>query len=155
MKILLVDHLMSGHGAIGQDRLLIPGYEVTKVSTANEARILPHLQPFDIALIDLLMPAEAAFAKHGVSIEVGGPMVGIGFPLAMYLAVCGIPLIGIVHARQFDHEDPMGKAMDWFGEQANVIRVMDSVVALIHLHQSANHKDWLYALDRLQTVAGW
>ena len=58
MKILLVDDSLK-HRRSGKSQLEARGHEVVAVSEYGEARELVKEGGFDIALLDLLMPAEA------------------------------------------------------------------------------------------------
>lgn len=145
MKILLVDDSVR-HRQAGKKQLEELGHEVVAVSEYGEARKLAGEGGFDIALLDLLMPAEATTLGLDARTEHVGREIAIGFPLLLSLA----GLVGkiAVATDTSHHNHPMSAVVDWFlGDR----KLVDGTTVLImHAHMFEDGtKNWGKVLERL------
>ncbi len=146
MKILLVDD-SSKHRRSGKNQLEARGHEVVAVSEYGEARELVKEGGFDIALLDLLMPAEATTLGPEARVEHVGREIAIGFPLILSMA----GQVGwIAVAPDMNHHNhPMSAAVDWF--MGDLSLVVNGTIVLV-MHSPMNHdgtKNWALVLERL------
>ncbi|HBU28014.1 TPA: hypothetical protein DEB00_02755 [Candidatus Uhrbacteria bacterium] len=145
MKILLVDDSVRRRRA-GKKQLEALGHDVIAVSEYGEARKLAKVGGFDIALLDLLMPAEATTLGPEARTAHIGREIAIGFPLLLSLA----GLVGkIAVATDTNHHNhPMSAAVDWFlGDRKLVVN--GAVVLIMHAPVCEDGKNWGNVLERL------
>ncbi|MBI2052058.1 MAG: response regulator [Candidatus Sungbacteria bacterium] len=146
MKILIVDDSVR-HRRAGKKQLEALGHEVVAVSEYGEARKLAKEGGFDIALLDLLMPAEATTLGPDARTEHVGREIAIGFPLLLSLA----GLVGkIAVATDTNHHNhPMSAAVDWFlGDRKLVVN--GTTVLVMHAPMTEDGtKNWGKVLERL------
>ncbi len=151
MRILLIDDSKK-HREAGVADLSAAGHEVVAVSEYSQIRSLLKDRSFDCALIDLLMPAEEmTLGPEGMN-HFGEPF-DVGYSLAVYLAIQGIPLVAVA-TDTGHHDHPASALMDWFHGEA--FRVNQSTVCYMHAPMKkvgdAYLKDWvkvaLHVLER-------
>lgn len=65
--------------------------------------------PYDVALIDLMMPAGKY--TQGPGVKFVGQMMGVGYPLALLAALKGAKFVGVVTATNHHHH-PMAATID-------------------------------------------
>lgn len=146
MKVLLVDDNVR-HRRAGKKQLEALGYEVIAVSEYGEARRLAKEGGFDIALLDLLMPAETTTLGPDARAEHVGREIAIGFPLLLSLA----GLVGkIAVATDMNHHNhPMSAAVDWFSADRKLV-VNGATVLIMHAPMCEDGtKNWGKVLARL------
>lgn len=146
MRILLVDDSVR-HRRAGKKQLEALDHEVVAVSEYGEARKRAKEGGYDIALLDLLMPAEATTLGPNARIEHVGREIAIGFPLLLSLA----GLVGkIAVATDTNHHDhPMSAAVDWFSGDRKLM-VNGAVVLIMHAPMIEDGtKNWGKVLERL------
>lgn len=146
MNILLLDDRLK-HRRAGVRQLTRLGYDVAPFNSYVEARECAEKNHFDAALIDLLMPAEGMILGQKGMNEFLGQSMPFGFPMAIGLALLGIPKILVATAtHQQDH--PMSAILTWFAGQR--IQVSGSEVIFVHaLLAEEGVKDWEKMLDLL------
>lgn len=145
MRILLADDQVRQRRA-GKTQLEAAGHEVIAVGQYNEARELAKQQPFDFALIDLLMPAEPnTLGTEGMKYL--GEQDGFGFPLAIELAHLNIGAIAVVTDMNH-HNHPMAAVVDWFLGRTLSINGKTVIIRQAALTSDGN-KNWLVALEEL------
>lgn len=146
MKILLVDDSVR-HRRAGKKQLEEIDHEVVAVSEYSEAHRLAEEGRFDIALLDLLMPAETTTLGPDARAEHVGREIAIGFPLLLSLA----GWIGkIAVATDMNHHNhPMSAAVDWFlGDRKLVVN--GATVLIMHAPMCEDGtKNWGKVLTRL------
>ena len=146
MKILLVDD-SPRHRRAGKKRLEALGHEVAATSGYGEARELAGKGEFDIALLDLLMPAETTTLGSNAIAEHAGREIAIGFPLI--LALAGSVKAIAVATDMNHHNHPMSAAVDWFPGGRKLV-VNGTVVRIMHSPMDQDGcKDWTEVLKRL------
>lgn len=146
MKILLVDDSVR-HRRAGKKQLEALGHEVVAVSDYGEARKLAKEGEFDVALLDLLMPAEATMLGSDARTEHVGREIAIGFPLLLSLA----ELVGkIAVATDTNHHGhPMSAAVDWFSGDRKLV-VDGATVLIMHAPMCEDGtKNWGEVLERM------
>jgi CheY-like chemotaxis protein len=150
MKILLVDDTPR-HRKAGRRQLEALGHDVTVLIDYSEAQKLVQVESFDVALLDLLMPAESTTLGSKAIEEHVGREIAIGFPLALTMAMAGIPRVAVATDTNHHHH-PMSAAVDWFyGEKKLVVN--GAVVIIMHSPMDADGaKDWGKILERLLAV---
>ncbi len=138
MKILLVDDSLA-HRKAGKTQLTNI-HDLTTVSDYTDAVVLARDGAFDVALLDLLMPAEATtLGTEGLRFL--GEEIPVGFPLAIKMALSGIPHI-IVATDTNHHDHPASAIVDWFGPHKS-IKINSSTVRFIHSPLTTDRmKDW-------------
>lgn len=146
MKILLVDDSVR-HRRSGKKQLEAIGHEVTAVSEYGEARKLAKDGEFDVALLDLLMPAEATTLGPDARTAYVGREVSIGFPLLLSMAGLVDKIAVATDTNHHDH--PMSAAVDWFlGDRKLVVN--DSIILIMHAPMNEDGtKNWGKVLERL------
>ena len=83
MRILLVDDNIR-HRRAGVQQLQSAGHEVVALNSYGEANRLVRQEQFDVALVDLLMPAEEmTLGEEGLKHL--GSQIGVGYALAVDL----------------------------------------------------------------------
>ncbi len=128
MRILLVDDSMK-HRRAGMKQLKLLGHEVVALCDYGEARQRASEGSFDVALIDLLMPAEPTTLGDEARKEFVGREIAIGFPLVLELSRLGIKKIAVATDMNH-HNHPMSVAVDWF--RSAVLTVNDAKVIIRH-----------------------
>ena len=118
MKILLVDDSRK-HREAGATDLTALGHEVVVLGNYADVAKVVREQQFDVALLDLLMPSEPMMlGGEGLS-HLGEPFA-VGYPLAVYLAVKGVPLVAVATDANH-HNHPASAFMDWLsGESVSI-----------------------------------
>ena len=144
MNIILVDDSLKNRKA-GEDQLAHL-HNLTTLSDYTDAVHIVRSTAFDVALLDLLMPAEAeTLGAEGLAFL--GEEIPVGFPLAIEMALCGVPQI-IVATSTNHHNHPASAIVDWFGYRRTA-RINDSVVRFIHAPLTEDQgKDWHSILER-------
>lgn len=145
MKILLVDDTKK-HRKAGFEQLTALGHEVVALSSYADAAKVARNEKFDVALIDLLMPAEG-MTLGGKGLEHLGQPIDVGYSLSIKLALEGIKLIGVVTDMNHHHH-PATAIMDWFlGKNLEIcgsrVRYMQAYLL------EGDIKDWDFALETL------
>lgn len=149
MKILLVDDNVR-HRRAGKRQLESLGHEVVVTSEYGEARKLALEGGFEIALLDLLMPAEATTLGSEARAEHVGREIAIGFPLILSLA--GHVEKIAVATDMNHHNHPMSAAVDWFPGNRKLV-VNGTAVLVMHAPMNVDGtKDWSQVLERLFAV---
>ncbi|MFA6383210.1 MAG: hypothetical protein WCX17_02205 [Parcubacteria group bacterium] len=147
-RILLVDDTKK-HRKAGIAQLTALGHEVVAVSGYEDAvNELRKGEKFDIALLDLLMPAEG-MTLGGDGLKYLGQPIDIGFSLAMKLALEGIKEIAVV-TDMGHHSHPASAIFDWF--LGKKLTICGSNVRCMHAHiirDNDDVKDWAAALESL------
>ena len=138
MKILLVDDSLA-HRKAGEVQLT-NAHNLTTVADYTEAVSISRNSVFDVALLDLLMPSET-MTLGAEGLKFLGEEIPVGFPLAIKMAVLGIPHI-IVATDTNHHDHPASAIVDWFGSHES-IKINDSTVHFIHSPLTTDcMKDW-------------
>lgn len=147
MRILLVDD-SPRHRRSGLRQLQAAGHEVIALSDYGEARKRAKEEMFDVALIDLLMPAEAT-TLGTKGLEHLGREIGVGFPMVLELAHSNVGKIAV--ATDTNHHDhPMSAIVDWFC--GRTLTVNGKPVRIMHCRLNEDGtKDWLDVLQDLET----
>lgn len=144
MKILLVDDSLT-HRNAGKEQLGSL-HNLTAVADYTDAVRIAQDSVFDVALLDLLMPAEAT-TLGGKGLEFIGEEIPVGFPLAVKMSMCGVSQI-IVATDINHHYHPASAIVDWFGG-GKLIRINDSIVRFIHSPLNEDRaKDWRSIIER-------
>ena len=130
MKILLVDDNKK-HRTAGLTDLMALGHEVIVLRDYSDVRMVVRQERFDVALLDLLMPAEGmTLGGEGLS-HLGQPLA-VGYPLAVLLAAEGVRYVAVATDTNH-HNHPASALMDWmsgteFNVNGNRVRFMHSPV---------------------------
>ncbi len=128
MRILLLDD-SPRHRRAGIQQLEAAGHEVVALFDYTEAVQQARDEDFDVALIDLLMPAEPTTLGPDAMAEHVGREIGVGFPMALIFAQAGIPLIAVAtdsnHHAHPDHglaawRSSQGRERSWMGFDGRV-----------------------------------
>lgn len=145
MKILLVDDSPK-HRKAGVLDLTALGHEVIAMSDYTEARRVVESGGFDVALLDLLMPAEAT-TLGGEGMAFFGQPFPVGFPLAISMALQGVKHVAVATDTNHHHH-PASAAMDWF--RTGPFQIHESHVLFTHAPlRSDGAKDWAKILSVL------
>lgn len=144
MRILLVDDSVR-HRRAGIKDLTVLGHEVTAVGSYTDALRLAREQTFDVALIDMLMPAEAQTLGPAAIEQFLGAEIGIGFPMLMKLALCGVKKVAMATDTNH-HAHPMSAAVDWFNGAELSINGARAFILHTQL-RSDGAKDWARVLS--------
>ncbi|MFA6429157.1 MAG: response regulator [Patescibacteria group bacterium] len=148
LHILVVDDSPK-HRRAAQSQLAGPDREVVALADYVEAWERAQAERFDVALLDLLMPAEGLMLGDQGRQEHLGREIGVGFPLVLAMGLCDIPLIGMITDTNH-HAHPMSALVDWFADGRRPLRVNNSAVLICHAHLRADGtKDWLRAYQAL------
>ncbi len=148
MKILIVDDSKK-HREAARTQLEALGHEVVVMSGYTDllrgGSILKE-KSFDVALIDLLMPAESmTLGEKGM--EHFGHEMMVGFPLSIFLAMSGVPRVAVVTDTNH-HDHPASAIMDSF--LCGPLTVSGASVMYLHAHLTAeSSKDWAAALEEV------
>ncbi len=133
MKILLLDD-NPRHRRAGMKQLESLGHTVVALCDYGEARKRAKEEKFDIAIIDLLMPAEPTTLGPQALKEFIGKEIAIGFPLVLELS-SNIKMIAV--ATDTNHHDhPMSAVVDWFSGRS--LEVNGAMVSIMHSPMSAD-----------------
>lgn len=147
MKIILVDDNLR-HRRAGKKQLEAMGHEVCAFSEYGEARAAAAKQPFDAALLDLLMPAETTMLGSKARVEHVGKEIGVGFPLALAMAMSGIRKVAVATDTNHHHH-PHSAIMEWFHSD-EPLTVNDATILFMHAPMNGEGvKDWGQILERL------
>lgn len=144
MIIMLVDD-MKKHRKAGVEDLTAAGHEVIAFSGYEDAyNSVRGGVVYDVALLDLLMPAEGMMLGGG-SLQFLGQPIDVGFSLAMILAFMGIKRI-VVATDLSHHHHPASAIVDWF--DGKVFDICGAKVRIMHAHLSRENeaKDFSWAL---------
>ncbi len=144
MKILLVDDSLANRRA-GKRQLEADGHEVVTTCEYVEALRLVKTETFDVALLDLLMPAESLMLGPDARAEHVGRETAIGFPLVLTMAM-NVKFIAVATATNH-HNHPMSAAVDWF--YGRTVIVDGARVRIMHSPMVEGAKDWAEVLQRL------
>jgi CheY-like chemotaxis protein len=138
MRILLLDDNLR-HRRAGTKQLEALGHDVVALCDYGEARQLAKEENFDVALVDLLMPAEPTTLGREACKEFIGREIAIGFPMVLELSRSGIKKIAV--ATDTNHHDhPMSAVVDWF--RLGVLEVNGAKVLIRHAPMCEGAKDW-------------
>jgi CheY-like chemotaxis protein len=147
MRILLVDDNLR-HRRAGQRQLTALGHEVIALCDYTEARDRADKQHFDVALIDLLMPAESTTLSPNAIGKHVGVEIAVGFPLMLALTISGIKLIAVATDTNHHHH-PASAMVDWFsGEWPMLINGAKAIVLHAPVAEDGC-KDWGKVLAQL------
>ncbi len=146
MKILLLDDSLK-HRRAGMAQLQKLGHEVVLFSSYWEAReAVRGNQQFDVALLDMLMPAEGnVLGLEGQSKWLGVEM-DFGIGTAIELARLGIMYVAVATDSNH-HNHPASAMIDWFNRKK--LRINDSRVVIMHSPMHDGVKDWASVLEIL------
>lgn len=148
MRILLLDDNLR-HRRAGVQQLEALGHEVIALCDYGEARERAKAEKFDVALIDLLMPAEPTTLGDEARKEFVGREIAIGFPMALELSRLGIGKIAVATDTNH-HNHPMSAVVDWFHSSA--LEVNGAKVFIMHAPMCDDDtKDWGKVLRDLTT----
>lgn len=149
MRILLVDDSPK-HRRAGVADLELLGHEVVALADYTEAYRLTGKEYFDVALLDLLMPAEGmTLGEEGMAFF--GEPFPVGYPLAISLALSGIGLVAVATDTNH-HNHPASAVMDWFrdspflvvqGKKRGLVRFLHAPI------KEDGAKDWVKVLETL------
>ncbi len=146
MRVLLVDD-EKRHRESGMEQLTALGHEVVATSDYSEAVQRVAEVQFDVAFLDLLMPAEAeTLGPKGMAHL--GKSTPVGYPLAVKLALEGVRLVAV--ATDTNHHDhPASAMMDWFRDKGK-FKIANSTVLFVHAPLLEDgRKDWARVLASL------
>lgn len=143
MRILLVDD-SPRHRRAGQSQLEGVGHEVVALSSYAEARHRAQQEQFDVALVDLLMPAEE-MTLGSEGLKHLGEQIGVGYALALDLPHGNVGAV-VVATDTNHHNHPLSAIVDWF--HSKPLNVNGKLVRIIHARlKEDGTKDWLSALQ--------
>jgi len=146
MRILLLDDSVK-HRRAGVKQLQALGHEVVALSDYGEARKRCETEHFDVALLDLLMPAEPTTLGDEARKEFVGREIAIGFPLVLDISRRNIGKIAVVTDMNH-HNHPMSAAVDWF--RGATLLVNGAEVSIIHAPLCEDgSKDWGMVLAQI------
>jgi CheY-like chemotaxis protein len=146
MRVLLLDDNLR-HRRAGTKQLEALGHEVIALCDYGEARQRAKTEKFDVALIDLLMPAESTTLGIEACKEFVGREIAIGFPMVLELSRYGIKMIAVATDTNH-HNHPMSAVVDWF--HSDVLEVNGARVLIMHAPMSEDGtKDWGEILTRV------
>lgn len=153
MKILLVDDTKK-HREAGLADLTALGYEVVTTDNYESVLAMPSemLASFDVALLDLLMPAEYCGALGGAGLEFLGQPFAIGYVLSVHLARSGVRHTAVATDMNHHHH-PAASLMDTV---RGAFRVEGGCVLWTHAPMKdvdgVRVKDWSAVLTRVLTT---
>lgn len=148
MKILLVDDSAKHRGG-GERDLETLGHEVVVISNYEEglARIMENEERFDVALLDLLMPAEAYMLSPDAQAAHLGREIGVGYPLIFVMAAYGIKHIAVVTDGNHHHH-PVVATVDWVCRDTFTVNGSKVLIRYAGLTPDGA-KDWAQILSEL------
>jgi CheY-like chemotaxis protein len=136
MTILLVDDSPEQRQR-GIDQLE-DSHDITTLSSYVEVvEAVQSGRSVDVALLDLLMPAEAE-QPGGAGLKHLGSEFPAGFSLSVKLAVLGVPKVAVATDTSH-HDHPASATIDWFGSP---LFVNGNTVLWIHAPTEDGLKDW-------------
>ncbi|MBM3191210.1 MAG: response regulator [Chlamydiae bacterium] len=139
MKILLLDDSPK-HRKAGVKQLQELGHEVVALCEYVEACKLASEQPFEVALLDLLMPAEQLQLGPDARKEWLGREISVGFPMVLELSRLGIKKIAVATDTNH-HSHPMSAIVDWFDGKVHSVNGAKVMIGHSPM-QSDGTKDW-------------
>jgi CheY-like chemotaxis protein len=156
MRILVVDD-NTGHLQTARDQF--PDDEITELDSYEQAikalELVEGKPYFDLALFDLLMPAER-YALGNRSMKFFGHEMPVGLVLVLLAALAGVPqVICITDASHHDH--PMSAILDfirpayWKEGGQHYFRINDSKCFIGHAPMNGDGKDWREAYLELDS----
>ena len=145
MRILLVDDNIR-HRRAGVQQLQAAGHEVVALNSYGEAHRLVRQEQFDVALVDLLMPAEEmTLGEEGLKHL--GSQIGVGYALALDLPYGNVGAV-VVATDTNHHNHPLSAIVDWF--HSSSLAVNGKPVRIIHASLNEDGtKNWMKALQAL------
>ncbi len=148
MRILLVDDSIH-HRRAAVKQMAALGHTVAVFNSYVESIEAARQEKFDVALIDLLMPAESqTLGQEGMAQHFGVEMA-VGYPLAIKLATLGIPRIAVATDTNH-HNHPASAAVDWFAGAS--VMINGAEVRFIHSPMCQGDKgmvkDWAQVLSQ-------
>lgn len=146
MKVLLLDDSVK-HRRAGKRQLEALGHEVIALGDYTEAMQLARSDSFDVALIDLLMPAESMMLGTDAVREHLGKEIGVGFPMLLILSTLGISKIAVATDTNH-HNHPMSALVDWFERMSMEVNSAHVLVMHAPMHEDGT-KNWGEVLNRL------
>jgi len=148
-KILLLDDSLR-HRRAGVNQLTALGHEVVALCDYGEARerAMTEDPPFDVALCDLLMPAEPTTLGDAARREHVGREIGIGYPMVIELSHYVKRVAVATDTGHHDH--PMSAIADWFRGRTDVIN--GAKVQIMHSPMNDGVKDWARVLERIMAA---
>lgn len=146
MKILLLDDSLQNRQA-GKKQLEKLGHEVVLTNGYGQAIRKVRKESFDVALIDLMLPAELDTLNKKAIRKYFGIDIPIGFPMIFYLVKHGIRLIAL--ATDINHHDhPISASIDWI--RGRIFSINDCKVMILHAKKFEDGtKDWEWVLNTL------
>ena len=147
MRILLVDDNVR-HRRAGVEQLQTAGHQVVALNSYGEAHRQVRQEQFDVALVDLLMPAEEmTLGEEGLKHL--GSQIGVGYALAIDLPYGNVG--GVVVATDTNHHNhPLSAIVDWFHDKSLIVN--GKPVRIIHASLNEDGtKNWVKALQALQS----
>ena len=146
MKVLLLDDSVK-HRRAGKRQLEALGHEVVAFSDYTEACERAKSDSFDVALIDLLMPAEGMMLGANALKEHLGKEIGVGFPMLLILSKLGISKIAVATDANH-HNHPMSALVDWFERTSMHVNGAHVLVMHAPMHEDGT-KNWGEVLNQL------
>jgi CheY-like chemotaxis protein len=148
MKILVVDD-NSGHLQTARDQF--PDDDVLSRDSYEDAIKSLEIGRFDLALFDLLMPAERhALGSNGMKFF--GHEMPVGLIMVLLAARAGIPkIVCITDTNHHDH--PMSALLDfvtpsyWGMDGHRFFQINGSKVLIAHAPMNGDGKDWREAYE--------
>lgn len=146
MRVLLIDDNFQ-HRQSGIKQLETFGQEVIALCDYGEAIKRAGAELFDVALIDLLMPAEPTMLGREAIKKFVGQEIGVGFPLVLKLTSLGIKKVAVATDTNH-HSHPMSAIVDWF--RSVTLEVNGAKVIIMHAPMCEDGtKNWENVLNRL------
>ncbi|MDP2641867.1 MAG: hypothetical protein Q8P21_01055 [bacterium] len=145
MRILLVDDSVR-HRRAGIKQLEAAGHQVVALNSYGEAHRQVRQEQFDVALVDLLMPAEEmTLGEEGLKHL--GSQIGVGYALALDLPYGNVGAV-VVATDTNHHNHPLSAIVDWFHGRPLIVN--GKAVRIIHAKLNEDGtKDWLSALESI------
>lgn len=154
MKILLIDDTIR-HRRAGKQQLTALGHEVRSFGTYSEARhAVDSGETFDVALIDLNMPAEVDPWGAGFPKDYLGQSVAVGYPLALSLSLLGIPRVAL-SSDGGHHANPSNAMLDWLKGRLLEVNGRKIIYLEAPMTQDAVGeavKDWSTVLEKILSL---
>lgn len=137
MKILVVDD--KNNNLLAALKQLEEHDVTVENSYFTAMRIVRDGAKFDVAILDLLMPAEPDVLGSEGMVYLG-EKIPAGYPLAIKLAMLGVPLITVATDTNH-HNHPASAIMDWF--DGETFRINGSKIVMMHAPRyDDNSKNW-------------
>lgn len=145
MRILLVDD-NPRHRRAGVKELEALGHQVVALNSYVEAHRQSRQEQFDVALVDLLMPAEE-MTLGGEGLKHLGDQIGVGYALALDLPYGNVGAV-VVATDTNHHNHPLSAMVDWFHNSPLIVN--GKSVRIIHASLNEDStKNWSDALKSL------